>query len=357
MKVSSAAQVTRLLAIAAMAIAGQTGIVTGAPGNQPRWSSSRQQSAKSSTSAPQYEIFDIGLLQAGDSFSHGFGVSPGGMAVGRPVRADGSQAFTWTLASGIVGLPNLAGRAYAVANSANDNGIVVGTASKALFNADALPVMWQNGSVSQLPLPPGQTIGDANSVNASGAAVGSANVQSKQRGVIYSGGSGSILTQTTATGCYFVTALGINDFGRIVGQGADPNNAARNVGMVYDIGQPMAFEVGALPGMNGAIANGLNNSGSVVGTSMVDASAGVPFIWSDQGGIVAIPLVAGTSQGAAQAINSKGWVSARTPGTLPFPSYTTARRPGVWPISFLPTQAGTWPRTHPRRRSVSAKTV
>ncbi len=319
MKVSSAAQVTRLLAIAAMAIAGQKGIVTGAPGNQPRWSSSRQQSAKSSTSAPQYEIFDIGLLQAGDSFSHGFGVSPGGMAVGRSVRADGSQAFTWTLASGIVGLPNLAGRAYAVANSANDNGTVVGTASKALFNADALPVMWQNGSVSQLPLPPGQTIGDANSVNASGAAVGSANVQSKQRGVIYSGGSGSIITQTTATGCYFITALGINDFGRIVGRGADPNNAARNVGMVYDTGQPMAFEVGALPGMNGAIAYGVSNSGFVVGASTMDAGGGLPYIWSDQGGIVAIPLASDTSEGAAQAINSKGQVVGTDAGTFAIP--------------------------------------
>ena len=26
--------------------------------------------------------------------------------------------------------------------------------------------MWQNGAVSQLPLPPGETLGDANSVNA-----------------------------------------------------------------------------------------------------------------------------------------------------------------------------------------------
>jgi len=341
----------------ALAFAGQNSVRPASNGSDNGLLSARGKPVQQPTGAPQYQIFDIGVVQAGDTASHGFGVSQGGIAVGRSVRADGSQAFTWTLGSGIVGLPNLAGRAYAVANSANDNGTVVGTASKALFNADALPVIWQNGSVSQHPLPPGQTVGNANSVNASGAAVGSANVQNKQRGVIYSGGSGSILTQTTATGCYFVTALGINDFGRIVGQGADPNNAARNVGMVYDIGQPMAFEVGALPGMNGAIANGLNNSGSVVGTSMVDASAGVPFIWSDQGGIVAIPLVAGTSQGAAQAINSKGWVSARTPGTLPFPSYTTARRPGVWPISFLPTQAGTWPRTHPRRRSVSAKTV
>jgi hypothetical protein len=32
----------------------------------------------------------------------------------------GSQAFSWTLNGGIVGLPNLAGRNHAVSNSAND---------------------------------------------------------------------------------------------------------------------------------------------------------------------------------------------------------------------------------------------
>ena len=94
-------------------------------------------------------------------------MSHGGIAVGRSIRTGGSQAFTWTLNGGIVGLPNLAGRSHAVSNSANDNGVVVGTAATTLFGTSRLPVMWQNGAVSQLPLPPGETLGDANSVNAS----------------------------------------------------------------------------------------------------------------------------------------------------------------------------------------------
>src|SRR5262245_21090578 len=48
---------------------------------------------------PQYEIHDIGVIDAGDDFSQGFGASPGGIAVGRSIRTDGSQAFTWTLKS------------------------------------------------------------------------------------------------------------------------------------------------------------------------------------------------------------------------------------------------------------------
>src|SRR5438045_5794538 len=257
---------------------------------------------------PQYRIYDIGVIDLSDDASQGFGVSHGGIAVGRSIRTGGSQAFTWTVSGGIVGLPNLAGRSHAVSNSANDSGVVVGTAATTLFATSRLPVIWQNGAVSQLPLPPGETLGEANSVNASSVAVGSVDAGTLQRGVIYSGGSATIITQTTANGSFFVTAFGINDSGRVVGQGIDPMNAARNVGIVYDVGQNMAFEVGALPGLNGALAFGVSNTGYVVGSSMLNQGSGLPFIWSDQSGIVAVPLASGTSEGSARAVNSAGWV-------------------------------------------------
>jgi hypothetical protein len=261
-----------------------------------------------SAPVPQYQIYDIGVVQPGDTASQGFGVSRAGIAVGRSFQANGTQAFIWTLKGGIVGLPNLSGRSYCVSNSANDNGIVVGTGATTAFGSGRLPVIWQNGVVSQLPLPVGETLGDANSVNSASVAVGSVDSGSNQRGAIYNGGSATIITQTTANGSFFLTAFGINDAGRIVGQGIDPGNAARNVGIVYDIGQNMAFEVGALPGMNGALAFGVSNTGYVVGSSMFDQGSGLPFIWSDYGGMVAIPLAAGTSEGSARAVNSAGWV-------------------------------------------------
>jgi hypothetical protein len=257
---------------------------------------------------PQYQIYDIGVVQVGDTASQGFGVSRAGIAIGRSFQDNGTQAFSWTLKGGIVGLPNLPGRSYCVSNSANDNGIVVGTGATTSFGAGRLPVIWQNGAVSQLPLPAGETLGDANSVNASNVAAGSVDAGSDQRGVIYSGDSATIITQTTANGSFFLTAFGINDSGRIVGQGIDPGNAARNVGIVYDIGQNMAFEVGALPGMNGALAFAVSNTGFVVGSSMLNQGSGLPFIWSDNGGMVAIPLASGTSEGSARAVNSAGWV-------------------------------------------------
>jgi hypothetical protein len=279
----------------------------------------RQVPAVRPMGTPRYQIYDIGLVDVGDTFSQGFGVSLAGTAVGRSIRNDGSHAFTWTLNGGIVGLPDLAGRSYCVSNSANDSGVVVGTGATTVFGSGRLPVIWQNGVVSQLPLPAGQTLGDANSVNVSNVAVGSVNAGSDQRGVIYSSGSATIITQTTTDGSYFLTAFGVNDSGRVVGQGIDPAHAARNVGIVYDIGQSMAFEVGALPGMNGALAFGVSNTGYVVGSSMFNQGSGLPFIWSDANGMVAIPLAADTSLGQAEGVNSSGWVVGTDGGAFAVP--------------------------------------
>ena len=267
------------------------------------------QASKSATNAaaPQYQIFDIGVVQTGDSASQGFGVSTGGVAVGRSFRSGATQAFSWTQAGGIVGLPNLTARNFCVSNSANDSGAVVGTCATTAFGSGKLPTIWQNGAVSQLPLPTGQTLGDANDINASGVAVGSAGAGSSQRGAIYSNGTANVITQTTANGSFFQTAFRINNSGRVVGQGIDPNDAARNVGMVYDIGSSSAFEVGALPNANGAIAFAISNTGFVVGSSMQGQGSGRPFIWSQSGGIKEIPLPTGTSQGSARSVNSNGW--------------------------------------------------
>jgi uncharacterized membrane protein len=137
-------------------------------------------------------------------------------------------------------------------------------------------------------------------------AVGSVDSGSLQQAAIYFGGNATVITQTTSNGCFFNTAFGINDSGRVVGTGIDPNNAARNVGMVFDNGGSSAFEVGALPGANGALAFGIGNGGHIVGSSMMNQGSGLPFIWTEGGGMAAIPLPAGTTQGSARAVNTAG---------------------------------------------------
>ena len=270
-------------------------------------------------SEPQYQIIDIGLVNAGDGASQGLGVSDGGIGVGRSLGS-GSDAFTWTQNGGIVGLPKLTGRNFCLSAGANDVSSVVGTCSNSFSGSGRLPVIWQNGIVSQLPLPAGETIGDAGDVNASGVAVGSVNGGTAQRAVIYNNGTAEVITQTTPGGSFFTTAFRINDLNRIVGPGVDPNNAARNVGMVYDMGSKEAFEVGALPGANGAIAFGVSNAGHVVGSSMMNQGSGQPFIWTQANGITAIPLPTGTSQGSARGVNSDGFAvgTASSAFAIPF---------------------------------------
>src|SRR5207253_7876017 len=160
---------------------------------------------------PMYNIFDIGVL-SGDSASQGFFVSPNGIATGRSVTGNftATRAYTWTQGGGIVGLPNLTSpsRPFGVGNGVNNAGVVVGTGSTTSFGSSPLPLIWQGGAVSQLPLPAGQTLGRATSINASNVAVGSVNSGSNEVGVIYSGGTGTIITQTTSHGSVVRTAFG-----------------------------------------------------------------------------------------------------------------------------------------------------
>src|SRR5437588_303533 len=90
----------------------------------------------------------------------------------------------------------------------------------------------------------------------------------------------------------FGVGNGVNNSGRIVGFGIDPNNAAVNVGYVLDTSTNNAFSVGALPGFNGAICFGVSNGGHVVGSSMLNQGSGLPFIYTDANGIMPIPLAA-----------------------------------------------------------------
>jgi hypothetical protein len=278
-------------------------------------------SATSLAAPPQYNIFDIGVL-SGDTTSQGQGVSGNGIATGRSNRSGQNRAFYWTESGGLIGLPNITSpaRSFCYGNGVNDAGVVVGTGATTFFGSSRIPLIWQNGVVSQLPLPIGQTLGEAWDINNNNVAVGSVSSGSTQRGAIYSGGSAAVITQTTPLGCYDVVAYGVNDSGRVVGIGWDPANAVRNVGYVLDTATNTAFEVGGLPGMNGAIAFAVSNAGHVVGSSMLNQGSGLPFIWSDANGIQPIPLPVGTTQGSARGVNSSGWAvgTASSAYAIPF---------------------------------------
>ncbi len=268
--------------------------------------------------APQYTIVNLGTVDPADGVQ-GFRVSENGVATGRTLGVS-NQAYSWTEGCGFVPLPNLASRPFGVGNGVNNDGTVVGVGANTFFGSGALPLIWENGSVSQLPLPAGETLGRANDINNNGLAVGSADGGSAEVAVIYTTTAATIITTTAPDGSFMRTAFSINDAGLIVGFGIDPNNAARNVGSVYDSVADTMTEVGALPGRNGALAFGVSNAGHVVGSSMLNQGSGTPFIWTESGGISEIPLPAGTSSGSARGVNSNGWAvgTASSAFAIPF---------------------------------------
>jgi uncharacterized membrane protein len=266
---------------------------------------------------PQYSIIDLGVIGS-DSASQAFGISAGGVAAGRSFGST-TTAFSWSLAGGRVALPKLSGRNFAVANDANDSGLVVGTATTTSFGSGAVPVIWNNGVISQLPMPAGETVGRANSINAAGVAVGSVSSGINERAAIYANG-GVTLVPLAADGGKMTTAYGITDGGVVFGVGIDASNAARNVGMMYDPATGTVTDIGALPGRNGAIAFGASANGYVVGSSMMNQGDGLPFLRDLQGNMIAIPVLQNASNGSARAVNSSGWAVGNfgTAFSLPF---------------------------------------
>lgn len=269
--------------------------------------------------APQYNIVDIGAISPGTT-SQGLRVSTNGYATGRSLITGGSLAFIWSPSSPITALPNLASpaRAFGVGNSVNSFGVVVGQGNATSFGSNPLPLIWQNGTVAQVPMPVGETVGRANDINDSGLIVGSVNGGINQRAYIYSNGSARIMSNSgTIT---TTSAWSVNNSGIAVGQGTDSTNAARNAGFIYDTNTDTLTDLGGLGDFNGCLPWDISNAGHVVGGSMQNQAASLPFIWTTSTGMLPIPLPTGTSQGSARGVNSSGWAvgTASSAFAIPF---------------------------------------
>ena len=162
-----------------------------------------------------YVVQDLGVLP-GNSSSIAFGINQKGDVVGWSMGPDGTSAFLYTDANGIVRLPGLPDRPRAIARDLNDVGQVVGTANAGGVDLGHA-VLWTNGIVKDLGTLGTGSYSEGWAVNNFGQVVGSSYRNGGSFGVhgfLYTQARGMVdLTPNSDTG----SALDINDAGQVTG--------------------------------------------------------------------------------------------------------------------------------------------
>ncbi len=257
---------------------------------------------------PQYNIQAITL--PGQSFSDIHAISSNGQYA---IGTSDDTTIAWSRNQGTISLPSLPGRPFNFPQAINNSGIGAGFGATTFFGSSPLPGTWNvsQGTSAVVPFVSGDTLGRIYGINDSGLMAGSTDGGSLERAATYTSAGGTMISQTFANGGVLTTAYGINNSGRVIGQGLDPSNAAVTRGFFLDPGDSTATDIGALTelGHNSAIAFAISENGMIAGSSSFNSGVDArPFVWEEFSGMTEIPLLAGTSQGSAEGVNSQGWV-------------------------------------------------
>jgi probable HAF family extracellular repeat protein len=209
-------------------------------------------------------------------------------------------------------LPTLGGN-NGEASAINDRGQIAGFAENTTEDSGCppnriqLPVLWENGKAQALPTVGSDPDGVAFWINSQGQAVGyTGTCTAALHAVLWENGTGSPLPDL-GTGAI---AQGINNQGQIVGTVGSPDGTTQ-YGALWQNGA--LTNLGTLPGDVAAIATGINSKGQVVGStwdSNFNWSHG--FIWQD--GVMTdlntlFPASSNLFATMANKINERGQIS------------------------------------------------
>jgi probable HAF family extracellular repeat protein len=185
-------------------------------------------------------------------------------------------------------LPTLGGN-NGQASAINIRGQIVGFAENGALDSTcpanttndrvALPVMWEKGTAKPLPLVSLDTDGDAFWINDLGQAVGySGNCTTALHGVSWKNDIISILADL-GNGAI---AQGINNRGQIVGQVGSADGSTFLAAVWQNGADGPVTNIGTAPGDAAAFASGINDRGQVVGSSLdSNFNWSHAFIWQD----------------------------------------------------------------------------
>jgi len=151
----------------------------------------------------------------------------------------------------------------------------------------------------------------------------------------------SLLGQTAA---YLVTELTngdaiqvpskLNNLGVIVGRKAGDGKGAQRAA-VWSNPRSNGKHLGAFVGGDYSSATGINDAGEITGASNT-ATAILPFLWTEKGGLQPLPVLPGDTCGQAVAINKHGDVAANSSGPNGTRSIIWSRKGGVRDLGVLP---------------------
>lgn len=140
---------------------------------------------------------------------------------------------------------------------------------------------------------PGSTYGQGNHINNNGEIVGLGATSSCNSPFLYSGGNISCISALSV-------ANSINEAGQIVGKSPLPDSTA----VFYENGN--AYSLGTLGG-NSSSAEDINNSGQIVGFSLINSNQTRAFIYDSVNGMQDLGTLGGNS--LAYSVNNLGQVT------------------------------------------------
>jgi len=282
----------------------------------------------------RYSITDLGNLGGADSAA--FGLNNRGQVVGHADTPDEDEwgraikhAFLWEHGH-IIELGTFAdvsARRYryqnSVAHDINDAGLIVGQANDDLDQR--WPCCWQEGQAARLGTLGGRN-GTANAISESGLIVG-------ESGTVLEGGwshaflyrSGKMLDLGTVGGT-FSHAYGVNDAEEIAGLSATTGNGGCQ-GFLWERGRMRGL--GTNPDFMPTMAKAVNTCGQVIGVAQPQERTGLPsvsrtgtahaFLWSTDSGMTDLGTLPGGGTSRADGINESGQIVGASDTVAPRP--------------------------------------
>lgn len=264
-------------------------------------------------------------------------------ATGAPCEGVQYQARGFAWKDGVIRpLPRLGGDNALAFGGANDQGQIVGMAETAspdptcqqgqFFDSttgqeitlnqvlDWRPVVWGpgDGQVHQLPLFPGDRVGEASAINDQGQVVGGSGIclppsfGAVEHALLWQ--NGRVINLGTLGGTYDNLATATNDRGQVIGWSdllGDTPGSGTTHSFLWQNG--VMTDLGTLPGDTSTYAYGINNAGQVVGQSCDQNGNCQAFLWrngmmTDLNTIAHLTALGSFELTQAEGINSQGQI-------------------------------------------------